>query len=409
MRAFFRHLDPRALDAAVRYTRILLPAQLCFFAGGLANATLFARSRFAAAALAPLLYNVGIIAGGVALGGSLGVEGLAWGALVGAIVGPLAVPAWQAWRAGARAPLRFAPRDPGFVEWVKLSLPLMIGVSLVTADDWIVRYFASADVGAITRLGYAKRLAAVAIAVTGQAVGQASMPFFARLHAEGKRAELVDTFARTARTVALIALLLAAWMVALAEPEVDLLFRRGRFAASDVEPTAVYLAIFAAALPAWTLQALLSRAFYAARNTMTPMIAGTVITAASIPIYALLYARFGAAGLAAASGLGIAAHTLALAALSPRVLPELRGRAARDLRAIAAAALLAIVAGAAAWAAARAIGELGLHGHGADVAAIVIATAAFLLAVASAAAPLGVEEPRLLWRKLARRFSRGAS
>src|SRR5262245_48319422 len=136
-RAFFHKLDQRALAASVRYTRILLPAQLLFFAGGLASATLFARGRFAAAALAPLVYNIGIITAGAALGGALGVEALAWGALAGAAAGPFAIPAWSAWRAGARVRPSLAARHPGFVEWVKLSLPLMIGVSLVTADDWV--------------------------------------------------------------------------------------------------------------------------------------------------------------------------------------------------------------------------------------------------------------------------------
>src|SRR5262245_26694663 len=79
-------LDPAALEVCIHYTRILLPAQAFFFAGGLASATLFARGRFGAAALAPLLYNVGIIAGGWLLGGRLGPEGLAWGALAGAVV-----------------------------------------------------------------------------------------------------------------------------------------------------------------------------------------------------------------------------------------------------------------------------------------------------------------------------------
>lgn len=403
IRAFFHKLDPRALDAAVRYTRILLPAQLFFFAGGLANATLFARGRFGAAALAPLLYNVGIIASGVMFGGVLGVGALAWGALVGAAVGPFAIPAVHAWRLGARARPSFAPRHPGFVEWVKLSLPLMIGVSLVTADDWVLRYFASADTGAITRLNYAKRLVAVAIAVTGQAVGQASMPFFTRLYAEGKRDELAETFTRTARTACIVSALVAAWMAALAAAEVDLLFRRGHFVLSDVGPTAAYLAIFAAALPAWTLQALVARAFYSVRNTLTPMIAGTIVTVASLPIYGLLFRAWGPAGLAAASGVGIAANTLTLALLVPRVLPEVAAHVGHELRALVAGFALAVAAGAATWVAARGAAMLDLRGHLDDVVVLGCGSVAFLMVVVALAGPLGVEEPRLIWGRIVRR------
>ena len=80
----------------------------------------------------------------------------------------------------------FDIRNPAFREWVKLSVPLMLGVSLVTADDWILRHYAASGVGDITRLTFAKRLFAVPIAVLGQATGQASLPFFARLFNEKK-------------------------------------------------------------------------------------------------------------------------------------------------------------------------------------------------------------------------------
>src|SRR5262245_65541598 len=69
----------------------------------------------------------------------------------------------------------------------------MRGVSLVTADDWILRHFASGAVGDITRLNYAKRLFAVPIAVLGQAAGQASLPFFARLFGENRMREFSET------------------------------------------------------------------------------------------------------------------------------------------------------------------------------------------------------------------------
>ena len=109
------------------------------------TATLLARGHFRAAAFAPLLYNAGIIVGGVLLADRLGAASLAWGALVGAFVGPFLIPAIGAYRAGARVRVRYALGDPALREWLVLSLPLMIGVSLVTADDWILRYFAAGD------------------------------------------------------------------------------------------------------------------------------------------------------------------------------------------------------------------------------------------------------------------------
>src|SRR5262249_50457635 len=192
----------------------------------------------------------------------------------------------------------------------------------------------------------------VPIAVAGQAVGQASMPFFARLFAEDKRAELAQTVARTIRGAGVVALLVAAWMIAIAQPLLVVLFERGAFTAENIPDTAVYLMIFAAAVPLWAVQGLAARVFYAARNTLTPMLAGTAITVVSIPIYALAYRTLGPAGLALASGVGILGHTIALLALAPRVLPELRPVAGGAARGLGAGALLAAVAGAAAWGAA---------------------------------------------------------
>jgi len=65
----------------------------------------------------------------------------------------------------------------------------------------------------------------------------------------------------------------------------------------------------------WAAQSLYSRAFYAAGNTLTPMIASTLITIASLPVYAALYRALSTAGLAIASDLGILANTLAVAIL----------------------------------------------------------------------------------------------
>lgn len=407
-RAFFHDMPADALADCVRYTRILLPAQLCFVAGGLMTATLLARGHFRAAAFAPLLYNAGIILGGVLLADQLGAASLAWGALVGAFVGPFLVPAIAAHRAGARVGFRFALRDQALREWLWLSLPLMIGVSLVTADDWVLRYFASGDQGAISHLNYAKKLVAVPIAIAGQAIGQASMPFFARLFAEGRRDELADTVLRTVRGASVLAIVLAGGLVALATPITGLLFVRGHFTVGDLDPTARYLVIFAAAVPLWALQALLARAFYAAGNTWLPMLAGTAVTVISLPIYAFAYHHHGATGLALSSGCGILLHTLSVALLLPRLLPEIQGGARTLVLALLRALVLAALAAAAAWGAARAVALVVHAGHGRWLAQCLAGSAAYGVVVLAVSGPLGVPEPGVLIGRIVGRLRRRA-
>jgi putative peptidoglycan lipid II flippase len=313
--AYFHDFTPAQLALCVHLTRILLPTQIFFYVGGIVSAVLLARRLFLFPALGPILYNLFIILGGVALSSRLGIASLAYGAVAGGIAGPFLINAVGAARAGVGYRMSFDIRHPGFREWVRLSIPLMLGVSLVAADEWIMRYFAAGLQGDITRLNYAKRLFAVPMAVLGQAIGQASLPFFARLFGKKKVEEFAATVNGSVLRVTAASLLVTSWMMAAALPLVDLVYRRGRFHFADSQQTAVFFFWFALSLAAWSAQGLYARGFYAAGDTLTPMVAGTIITAASLPIYWWFFQHYAATGLAIASDIGIAVHTLTLAVL----------------------------------------------------------------------------------------------
>jgi putative peptidoglycan lipid II flippase len=113
-------------------------------------------------------------------------------------------------------------------------------------------------------------------------------------------------------------ILLTGYLIAMAFPAVDVVFRGGKFHRLDSTTMALYFALFAISLCLWSAQAIYARAFYAAANTLTPMIAGTIVAACSIPIYWSLYRAFGPAGLAIASDIGILIQTVTLAVLLHR-------------------------------------------------------------------------------------------
>jgi putative peptidoglycan lipid II flippase len=315
VRWMFHGFSPGQVELTVHLTRILLPAQIFFYVGGVVSAVLLSHRLFLFPALGPLLYNVFIIFGGVIAGHRLGIASLAYGALAGSVVGPFLASVIGAIKIGTGYKPTFDVTNPAFLEWVKLSVPLMLGVSLVTADDWILRHYASSGVGDIARLNYAKRLFAVPIAVLGQATGQASLPFFARLFNEKRLKEFASTVNDSVYRVAAASFLASGWMMAAAFPLIDLVYRRGRFLISDTHTTAIYFFWFSLSLALWSAQGLYARAFYAAGDTLTPMVAVTVITGASLPLYSLLFHKFGVIGLAFASDSGIGANLLALAFL----------------------------------------------------------------------------------------------
>ena len=317
-RHLFKGFSPEQLELCVRLTRILLPAQIFFYVGGVVSAVLLSRRLFLFPAFGPLIYNVFIILGGIALSRRLGISSLAYGALLGSFLGPFLINAIGAARIGTGYRISFDVRNRAFREWVQLSIPLMLGVSLVTADDWILRYFASGGVGDITRLNYAKRLFAVPIAVLGQATSQASLPFFAHLFGEKRMREFADTVNGSIFRIVATSLLFTSFMMAAALPLIDLVYRRGQFLFSDSQQTAIYFFWFSLSLAFWSAQGLYARAFYAAGNTLTPMIASSAITLASLPVYSMLYRTFSATGLAIASDIGIVANTVTFAILLHR-------------------------------------------------------------------------------------------
>ena len=383
VRWMFHGFSPEQVDLCVYLTRVLLPAQIFFYVGGVVSAVLLSHRLFLFPALGPLLYNAFIIVGGVVGGHRFGIASLAYGALAGAFVGPFLASVIGAARIGTEYRPSFDVTNPAFREWVRLSVPLMLGVSLVTADDWILRHYASSGIGDIARLNYAKRLFAVPIAVLGQATGQASLPFFARMFNEKRLREFATTVNDSVYRVAAASFLATAWMMAGALPLIDLVYRRGRFSFSDTQTTAVYFFWFALSLALWSAQGLYARAFYAAGDTLTPMAAVSVITAASLPIYSVLFRRFGVVGLAFASDIGIGANLFALACLLHyRKLVPLGGLRWIEL---GKSALTAAVAGGLSFAVAKIV-PLSTSGYGsraADVLQLAIITVTWAAAVAA--------------------------
>ncbi len=316
---FFRGFesDPAKAELCVRLTRILLPAQLFFLAGGVFSAVLLVRKQFALQAITPLIYNIGIIFGGVFLFHELGASGLALGALAGACFGPFLLNAIWARRAGMRFRFRIDFRNPGLREWFGMSVPLMLGVSLVTADSWIMNFFASSHGGAVTVLTYAKQFFNAPVGL-GQAAGIASLPFLASLFNARNNAGFSSAVNTAVSRILAFSLLLSAFMIAMGYPLLDLIIRGGAFHRADSRTMAVYFSIFSISLCLWAAQAIYARAFYAAGNTVLPMVASTLVTAASVPIYWALYHAYGPIGLPIASDIGILFQTLTLALLLHR-------------------------------------------------------------------------------------------
>jgi putative peptidoglycan lipid II flippase len=300
-------------DRLVAMTRLVLPAQIFLVVGALLMAVQYTHKRFLIPATAPLVYNLGIITGGL-IGWAMGnptPEAFLIGAVVGAAIGNFGLQWFGARRTGTwlTAP---RPGESAVGEYLLLALPLMIGQSVAVLDEQFVRIFGQVDVGATSALSFARRLNMVPVGVIAQAAGVAAFPFLAGLAARGATDELVETTGRAARKTLFVAAAATAGLVVVARPLVRLLFQYGEFSASDSELVATLLTIYAFSIPAWGMHQLLVRHFYAKRRMWTPVLIGTLFTVLAIPVWLGLYEAIGVEGFALASTLVMIGYALGM-------------------------------------------------------------------------------------------------
>ena len=324
-------VTPRVIDAlypdftadqvttTIRLTRIVLPAQFAFVVGAMFAAVQYAKGVFTIPTLAPIVYNVGIISGGVLWASSTGTpdpEGFIWGALVGAFVGNMALQIWGASRVGM--PFRLAARwsHPAIKAYFLIALPLMIGQSIVGLDEVFMSVFGSmVGEGAQTDLQYARRTMMVPIGVIAQAAAVAAYPTLARLFAEGRRADLLGTVDKALKHVMVFSVAAAGFVAALALPITRILYERGAFDERATDAVSAALFVYAFGIPVWGALQILTRAFYARRQMWTPVIVGTVITIPAIAAYIAAASSLGVEGIALVSVLSLATYTATLGVL----------------------------------------------------------------------------------------------
>ena len=189
----------------------------------------------------------------------------------------------------------------------------------------------------------------VPVGVIGQAIGAAALPVLANLWASGRVQELDDVLGRTLRVALGLGVLCGAALFVLADPIVEVFYHHGRFDAEASRNVAHLLTVMTLATPAWVAQQVAVRAFYAREDTWRPMILGSVVALAVLPLYLVLREDRGVEGLAAAGVIamtGNAVATLVWARLrhgAPRFRPLVDALARSVLVALPAAFAATVV------------------------------------------------------------------
>ena len=308
--------DPAQLALATKMTRIILPAQIFYYWGALLLAVQYAEKRFVIPALAPLLYNAGIIVGGLALGPFLGIEGFAWGVVIGAFAGNFAVQVWGARACGLSFRWHVNVRDPDLRKYVLVTLPLVIGLGMQFSNEIFFRYFGSfLDTGGLASLNYSLRTMMALVAVFGQAFGVAAFPYLSQYVAEKRYHELNTLLFSMISNVAMLLVPFALLMMVLSRETLTLLFQRGRFTEASTLATAPVLSMYCLGAFGIAAAGMVSRGFYALQNTLLPMVVSSIAALCSLPFYWLAQQRGGASGIALVGSLFMTFQFMVLVAI----------------------------------------------------------------------------------------------
>lgn len=299
--------NPEKFDLTVLLTRICFPYLACMSLMAAFGAVLNSLGRFIAAAFAPVLLNLVLIA---ALAGLVLVSNdtqhsawiLAWGVLIGGLC-QLALVFFFVRRAGFLPSLTLPRWDKTMQRFWALAVPAMLTGGITQINIFIGTIIASGAASAISYLYYADRLYQLPLGIIGIAIGVVLLPELSR-HLKGDRLEEAK---RAFDNSLLISMLLcvpaAAALFALADPIIHVLFERGAFSASARAATADALMAFACGLPAFVLIKVFQPGFFAREDTITPTIFAGISVVVNIAVSLALFPLFKHVGIAIATSL----------------------------------------------------------------------------------------------------------
>ena len=282
-------LDP---DTLVLIARILLLQPLFLGASNIVASLTQLRYRFAVYALSPLLYNLGIIFGLVALYPSMGLAGLGWGVVLGAVLHlGVQLPLYAKEERHERINMRETLRN--VLEVLTLSLPRTLALGAGQFSLLALTAMASfLAPGSIAIFTFAFNLQAVPLAIIGVSYSVAAFPTLATLHAAGERKEFLRHIEAALRHMLFWAIPATVFVIVLRAQLVRVILGAGAFDWEATRLTAAALALFILSLAAQSVTLLIARGYYAAGRTARPLIFALLSVAVSVGCAVVLVYAF---------------------------------------------------------------------------------------------------------------------
>jgi putative peptidoglycan lipid II flippase len=346
--------DAATLALTTDLSRLFLLSPLLLGLGGLAMAALNAHDRFTLPALAPAAYNLGIIGGALFLAPQMGIWGLAWGVVIGALI-YLLIQIPGLLRLGMRLHITLGRgvRELGTI--MRQMTPRVFGQAAAQTSLLVTAILtAQLAIGdeKLTGLNYAYQLMLLPYGVFSLSLSTVAFPRLARLFAAGKLDDIGHDVRRTLSTIMFLTLPAAAVLIVLAVPLVRVLYQRFAFDELSLAYTYLPLLGYAVALPAFAASEILIRTFYAMQRTWTPVLLGLLQVGLNLGLGIwVLMQGYGVGALALAFSIANTVEALLLALALRWLLPSVWAERQfwRSLFAICASTVLLAVLLRVAW------------------------------------------------------------
>jgi putative peptidoglycan lipid II flippase len=296
--------------------RLALVSTIIFSVSGLVGGVLHAHQHFLLPAVAPIIYNLGLVAGALFLTPGLGVYGLMLGAIAGAAGHLLIqVPGLIRFR------MQYRPRldwnDPGLHQVIRLMGPRILTVGVIQVNFIVIFNLASRlEAGSVSALDYGWDLMQMPQTIIGSAIGIVLFPTMSELAAQGDRAGLRRTTAQALRIILALAIPAMVGLIVLGRPIIQVMFERGEFGPESTAAVYQALQFWAFALVAHSALEVVNRLFYAQKDTSTPLLGAVVGMVVNLGLAVALYRQLDAGGLALSNGLAVTVEVGLLLAIA---------------------------------------------------------------------------------------------
>jgi putative peptidoglycan lipid II flippase len=291
-------LSPDAQELAINLTRLFLLSPLLLGLGAAGKGILESHDAFTLPAFAPILYNMGIILGAIALTPLIGVYGLAAGVIAGAFA-HAGIQFVQIIRLGFRPRPSLARDVDGLGEVVRLMAPRVASQAASQMNLIVMTNFASRlGDGRISALHYAQSLVLLPHGVLALSVSTVIFPLMARQFAMSQLDDLMQTLRRAIGVLVFLSIPAAIGLFIFRYSIVQVVFEYGSFTSESTELVASALGFFAIGLVARVVAEPVTRAFYAMHDTRTPLVIALSTIAVNVGLSWVLSGWMGHTGLA---------------------------------------------------------------------------------------------------------------